>query len=86
MSKTTINLTHKGWFGMCPVYFSDPFGEAPMVEPRHWLLTPLMMASELAYSVMFTFARMARQDYEAAWPLKITGKLATPIALQVPVE
>lgn len=86
MTKTTINLTHKVWFGLCPVYFSDPFGDAPMVEPRHWLLTPLMMASELGFSAMFTFARMARPDYEAAWPLKITGKLATPIALQVPTE
>lgn len=82
MSQTAFTLTHKGWFGLCPVYFADPFGPAPMVEPRHWTLTPLMMLSEGIYAVAFTVWRALDPAFEPSWPLRITGELAKPITLK----
>ena len=32
--RKTVTLTHKGWLGLCPVYFGDIDSEAPVVEPR----------------------------------------------------
>lgn len=66
-------FTHKGWFGLCPVYFAGLDTEAPVVDPRHWLATPLMLASELVFSLVFAAANLVNPDFEAAWPLKVTG-------------
>lgn len=40
-----IEFTHRGWFGICPVYLANLHSDAPMVhERRPWML-PLMMFS-----------------------------------------
>lgn len=38
-----IPFTHKGWFGLCPVYIANLHSEGPDVAPRFpctgWLIT-----------------------------------------------
>jgi len=47
-------LTHKGWFGLCPVYIGDIHGDAPLLVERHWSLLPLMVISEWLFAaIMF---------------------------------
>lgn len=74
-----ITLTHKGWFGLCPVYFAGLDTEAPLIDPRHWSLAPLMWLTELLYGAYFLLATMARPDFTPEWPLMVTGPLKTPI-------
>lgn len=30
-----VTFTHKGWFGLCPVYIGDINTEGPCLDPRH---------------------------------------------------
>lgn len=71
-------LTHKGWFGICPVYFADLGSGAPLVMERHWLLQPLMMASELFFATVFMLAILLDKDFSPEWPLVVTGELDPP--------
>lgn len=76
MKKT--EFTHKGWFGVCPVYYADLAGPAPMVAPRHWVLTPLLWGSEAMFAFCFALQGLVDPLSEPAWPLRVTGKLKEP--------
>jgi hypothetical protein len=39
-------LTHRGWFGICPIYMGDVYSDAPVIVERHRLLRPLMKLSQ----------------------------------------
>jgi hypothetical protein len=68
-----VIVTHKGWFGLCPVYLGNPDGEAPLVVERHITLLPLFILSEWMFQLVF----MMTDSY--MWPLRITGELKEPI-------
>ena len=82
---TTVSLTHKGWFGICPVYFGNLDRPAPLVIERHWSLLPLMLLSEGLFALTFLFASRFG-DIEPAWPLTVTGELDPPKSIVVPDE
>lgn len=75
-----IDFTHKGWFGMCPVYLSDILGESPIIDARHWLFVPLMYVSEWGFAAAFWCAEQMSDSFVPMFPLRITGKLARPIS------
>lgn len=72
-------FTDKGWFGICPVYFAGLDTPAPVVDPRHWLLAPLMWVSEAMFSLAFAVGSACQPGYEPEWPLRVTGELDPPI-------
>jgi hypothetical protein len=74
-----ITFTHKGWFGLCPVYIGDINTEGPCLDPRHWSLSWLMPVSEAIFGMAFWIMTTINPDYEPMWPIRITGKLAQPI-------
>lgn len=74
----TLTYTHKGWFGLCPVYLARLSSPAPVVEPRHWSLAWLMDLTELLFACAFMLRMVADPHYEPQWPLQITGKLQPP--------
>jgi hypothetical protein len=76
-------LTHKGWFGVCPVYLGDLDGPAPLVDPRSPLLIPLFLLSEAMFALCFTALAAAGRE-NPGWALKITGKLSRPIRIEAP--
>ena len=79
-----VTLTHKGWFGICPVYFGGLYTEAPHVYERHWLLAPLMSLSEWCYAATFFVGQLMNPEFEPGWPLRITGELKKPIEVEAP--
>lgn len=74
-----IKLTHKGWFGLCPVYFADIDSDAPLAEPRHWSLGWLMHLSVAIYSAVIFMKTVIDPEWMPVWPLRVTGELAVPI-------
>lgn len=68
-------FTHKGWFGICPVYLADFQTYSPLVEPRHWVLYPFFWFSLSAFGFHMMFMELLKPGYEPGWPLVITGKL-----------
>lgn len=77
--KIIVTFTHKGWFGICPVYFAEPYSQAPYIEPRHAILSPLFWISEFMYGIVFDCVRAMRPDWEPEWPLNISGELPVPV-------
>lgn len=80
---TTIPLTHKGWFGICPVYFGNLHSEAPLIVERHWSLLPLMLLSEAMFGLVFLVGSFFT-GFEPTWPLRVTGELKQPKAIAAP--
>lgn len=80
---TVIRLTHKGWFGLCPVYLGAIGSDAPHVHERHWLFWPLLELSHLFFELCFLVQDMAGAE-PTGWPLRITGRLREPVVLMVP--
>lgn len=73
-TKPTQKITHKGWFGLCPVYFGGLDTLAPLVAPRHWVFKPLMVLSEICFYLVFRVVSFIDPDFQPMWPLKITGE------------
>ena len=70
-----MEFTHKGWFGVCPVYLAEIETDAPLVEPRHWVFAPLFWFSDVSFRILIGVASIASPDYEPAWPIRVTGRL-----------
>lgn len=73
-----ITYTHKGWFGLCPVYISEPHSVEPGIEPRYpctdWLLT----VSAWICSWDFRFVEGDDKDL----PIRVTGELEDPFVVE----
>ena len=74
---TSVTFTHKGWFGLCPIYISEPYSEGPTLEPRipytGWFLD---LQADI-YGIFFNLV----QDEDPMWPIKITGELKKPVVM-----
>ncbi len=77
-----FHLTHKGWFGLCPVYLGDFESDEPLVCERHWFFAPLMILSELIFDLCFFAQDMAGAE-PTGWPIRVTGRLDEPIELEI---
>lgn len=77
-----VTLTHKGWFGICPVYLGDLDGKAPYVFERHRYFLPLMVFSEWVFEVIMFFRASANPAYEPEWPLTVTDVLPQPLIVE----
>ena len=75
----TVTYTHKGWFGLCPVYFADLDGEAPEVGERHALLLPLMLLSEGLFAIVAAITAPLAPAHALGFPLLVTGELVPPL-------
>jgi hypothetical protein len=76
----TVILKYKGWFGICPVYYDDPYNNvAPLIIERHALLLPLFIFSEWMYGIAAFVGTALDPEFEPNWPLRITAKLGQPI-------
>lgn len=68
-------FTHKGWFGICPVYLADLDGDGAIVEPRSALLWPLMRLSEAFMGLAILVCSAIYEDYEPVFAIRVTGEL-----------
>lgn len=84
--KRTITYTHKGWFGLCPVYVGNLDGGAVELEARHWTLEWLFDLSEIILGICFACNALIDPHFDAMWPIKLTGKLGTPRVIEAEQE
>lgn len=68
-------LTHKGWFGVCPVYIGGLESDAPFLVERHWSALPLMVLSEAMFAGLIAVKTAADPEWEPAWPIRVTGEI-----------
>ena len=75
MTKTEAiaeGFTHKGWFGLCPVYIGDINSEGPMLSARWDCIEWLMDLSEAIYSVVMPVHHWITGE-EPMVAIRITG-------------
>lgn len=70
-----MKLTHKGWFGLCPVYIGGLDTDAPLLVERSRLLLPLMMLSEAIFGALIWMRSASDPDWEPQWPIRVTGEI-----------
>lgn len=70
-----MDLTHKGWFGFCPVFIGGLDSDAPLIVERHWMALPLFMLSEAIFSIIFMVCSMLDPEFQPTWPIRITGEI-----------
>lgn len=73
-------MTHKGWFGLCPVH-TDMAAE-PMVVPRHWAFCWLFDLSLVLFEAAIRIALLMNPAFEPAFGLIVTGKLKEPFEVE----
>lgn len=71
----TVTYTHKGWFGMCPVYLGNLGGPAPDVLERHPSLIVIMLISEALFGLLNLLSCAINPKYQPGWPLLVTSEL-----------
>lgn len=59
--------THIAWFGFCPAYFAELDDGSVVVERRHWLLTPVWVASEFMLGCIISALSLVDPGYEPMW-------------------
>ena len=80
MNIVYVTFTHRGVFGVCPVYVADPYNEdAPHMTPRHRLLRPLMILSWTWWVVRTCVVAMFAVP-DLSINVRVTGKLDQPIS------
>ena len=45
-------ITHKGWYGFCPVYIAEAGDKTAHIAARNWLLNPVL---DLSLLLMWLF-------------------------------
>jgi hypothetical protein len=70
-------VTHKGWFGVCPVYLGDIESDSPFVVERLPIYYPLLVFSEAMYQVVMNFMEWMGQE-PPGFPLVVGKRLDPP--------
>ncbi len=68
-----INFTHKGWFGLCPVYMADVESDSIRLEPRIPFTGWLINFSAWVFDTL----------HAEAFPIMFTGELSPPKWIEV---
>lgn len=75
MATSAPKFTHKGWFGLCPIYIADLESGEPTLVERHRVFFPLFLLSEFVFGAIFAVQTALDPYYEPEWPIRITGEL-----------
>lgn len=78
--KTVQLYSHKGWFGICPVYVADLESDAPHLTPRMdgWFCEGLFWASHYTFIAFFTVADAVAPAWQPGFPIFVTEELLVP--------
>ncbi len=79
-----VTLTHKGWFGICPVYFDDPYSDQPFIHPRQDWMEFLFDISEHFFGAIHWCQELVDPYADLWYPITITGELDPPIEIEFP--
>jgi hypothetical protein len=81
-----LTYTHKGWFGLCPVFIGDIEADGPdgpCIKARHWLLDWLFDLSIALMDAVMSVQEMLGREPEGYF-VAISKKLHAPIVEEVP--
>jgi hypothetical protein len=67
--------SHRGWFGICPIYLGNLHSDAPAVAPRWELAVPLFVVSEWWQGACIYICTLVDPEYIPCWKFRITGEL-----------
>lgn len=76
-----VMLTHKGWFGIVPVYLLETSDDGVTLEPRYRLPLVLVEAQAAIFNLVGSLTRSGD-----GFPIRVTGRLATPKAFRFKVQ
>lgn len=76
-----VTYTHKGWFGICPIYIGNfqKVNDIPDIDYRHWIFQPLMLVSGFTIDSYHFIMSMIDDLHEPMYTMYITGKLNQPV-------
>ena len=74
-SRSGSNLTHKGWFGLCPVYLGEIETDCPIVEPRRGIPDWWLMVNVEVQKVAIRACTWVNPYWFPTWKIKVTGEL-----------
>lgn len=83
--KVKVNYTHKGFFGIAPIYLASIDTECPEIIHRNFLVLPLVHISVAIWALIFWLKGVADPAYQPEWPMLITGPLKKPITREYEV-
>ena len=72
--QVTLTYTHKGWFGLCPVFIGGHETDCPTMKARHWTLEWLFDLS----AIMMGLASAVMGD-PGLFRIEVGAKLPEPI-------
>lgn len=81
---TPVVFTHRGWFGICPVYLAGLDTDEPLIESAGLIFDPLLWISEAAYWLAVLTMRVVKPGRTLPWPVKVGEPLALPRFRWVP--
>lgn len=71
-------LTHKGWFGICPIYMGDVHSNGPVIVERHWSLMPLMQLSHWLQVALIFIQSLLFENDDLVWIVVQGDELDSP--------
>jgi hypothetical protein len=76
-------FTHKGWFGICPVYIHnyESDEDAVIVAERHWSMLPLGLISVIGYWAVNSYRDWSGKPETVGYSLWGVSELDVPIIM-----
>lgn len=74
MGRRIIVMTHKGWFGLCPIWAGGLLQDQCYVEARHRWLEWLFDVSTALFSLRHT-VEAALGEHDLRFSLRLTGEI-----------
>lgn len=77
-------FTHRGWFGLCPVFVGMVESEGPALMARHPVLEWWLDLQEILLGSAGFVLSLLNPGYEPMWPIRIGAPLDKPIEAPSP--
>lgn len=75
MKRDLTGYTHKGWFGICPVYLGNLGSDIVKVAPRWEAVVPLFVISEWFQGAAIYVCTLFYPEYVPTWKFRVTEEL-----------
>ena len=71
--------THEGWFGFCPVYLANPFGNCPDVTYKYRWLKPVLHFNVMLQQAAIVTCALMFPEWAPVWKIRVTRRLEKPV-------
>ena len=74
-----VTFTHKGMYGLCPIYLEMETSNGEAIVERSRLFTPLLLLTDFLFFNVYQPIHEAKYGEVAPFCFKVTGKLKKPV-------